>query len=274
MTVDELIVYGKKYIHADFAKMLLADLLNINSLELLTMLDYKVNDDIVALYKEKVDKVKEKNPIQYVIGNVNFYGNTFIVNKNVLIPRFETEELVENVLYYANYVFNEPLDIIDLGTGSGCIGLTLKKELPFSKVTMVDISKDALEVAKKNRDNLNLDVNIIENNMLDGITDKYNIIISNPPYIKTDEEIEDIVKNNEPNIALYGGVDGLDYYRQILEKVEANLKENYLIAFEIGDTLKDDLILLAKKYLPTSKVICKKDLEGRDRMIFISNMNI
>lgn len=274
MTVDELIVYGKKYIHADFAKMLLADLLNINSLELLTMLDYKVNDDIVALYKEKVDKVKEKNPIQYVIGNVNFYGNTFIVNKNVLIPRFETEELVENVLYYANYVFNEPLDIIDLGTGSGCIGLTLKKELPFSKVTMVDISKDALEVAKKNRDNLNLDVNIIENNMLDGITDKYNIIISNPPYIKTDEEIEDIVKNNEPNIALYGGVDGLDYYRQILEKVEANLKENYLIAFEIGDTLKDDLILLAKKYLPASKVICKKDLEGRDRMIFISNMNI
>ena len=124
MTVEELIIYGKSKIHSDLAKMLLADLLNINSLELLNNLDKVVDKEIEEEYKEKVELVKVKNPIQYVIGNVNFYGNIFEVNKNVLIPRFETEELVENTLYYINNYFNPyDLSIIDLGTGSGCIGI-------------------------------------------------------------------------------------------------------------------------------------------------------
>ena len=275
MTIEDLIVYGKKKIHSDYAKMLLADLLNVNSLELLTMLDKEVDDSIIETYKEKVEKVAEKKPIQYVIGNVNFYGNIFKVNKNVLIPRFETEELVDNTLMYIDEFFDKDnLDIIDLGTGSGCIGLTLKKNLPNSNVTLLDISKEALEVAKENANNLECDVELINNDMLEGIDKKYNIIISNPPYIKTDEEIEDLVKDNEPHLALYGGIDGLDYYKKILEKANSNLKDNYLIAFEIGDTLKNDLVKLIKEYFKDANIVTKKDIYERDRMIFISNMDI
>ncbi len=275
MTVEELIVYGKSKIHSDHAKMLLADLLNINSLELLNYLDKQVSQEIEEEYKKKVDLVKVKNPIQYVIGNVNFYGNIYEVNKNVLIPRFETEELVENTLYYINNYFNPyDLSIIDLGTGSGCIGITLKKKLPSSDVTLVDISPKALEVARKNATNLDANVNIIENDMLNGLEDKYNIIISNPPYIKTNEEIEDIVKENEPHLALYGGIDGLDYYKQILESAKERVKDYYLIAFEIGDTLKNDVINIARLNFPNANIVAKKDLQGRDRMIFISNLNI
>ena len=275
MTVEELIIYGKSKIHSDHAKMLLADLLNINSLELLNYLQTQVSKEIEEEYKKKVDLVKVKNPIQYVIGNVNFYGNIFEVNKNVLIPRFETEELVENTLYYINNYFNPyDLSIIDLGTGSGCIGITLKKKLPKSDVTLVDISPKALEVARKNATNLDANVKIIENDMLNGLTDKYNIIISNPPYIKTDEEIEDIVRDNEPHLALYGGIDGLDYYKQILESAKTKVKDYYLIAFEIGDTLRMDVEKLAKFNFPLANIVSKKDLQGRDRMIFISNLNI
>ncbi len=275
MTVEELIIYGKSKIHSDHAKMLLADLLNINSLELLNYLQTQVSKEIEEEYKKKVDLVKVKNPIQYVIGNVNFYGNIFEVNKNVLIPRFETEELVENTLYYINNYFNPyDLSIIDLGTGSGCIGITLKKKLPKSDVTLVDISPKALEVARKNATNLDANVNIIENDMLNGLTDKYNIIISNPPYIKTDEEIEDIVRDNEPHLALYGGIDGLDYYKQILESAKTKVKDYYLIAFEIGDTLRMDVEKLARINFPEANIVAKKDLQGRDRMIFISNLNI
>ena len=259
MTIEELIVYGKSKIHSDYAKMILADLLGINSLDLLNYLDKEVDEELINTYKEKVKKVEEKHPVQYVIGNVNFYGNIFKVDKNVLIPRFETEELVENTLMYISNLFNpSDLSIIDLGTGSGCIGITLKKKLPKSNVTLVDISKNALNIAKENATNLEADVNIIENDMLEGLEDKYNIIISNPPYIKTDEEIEDIVKDNEPHLALYGGIDGLDYYKKILTSAKDRVKDYYLIAFEIGDTLRLDVEKLAKENFPDATVISKK----------------
>ena len=275
MTIEELIIYGKGKIHSDYAKMLLADLIGVNPLELLTMLDRKVDEDIIITYKEKVSQVEEKKPVQYVIGNVNFYGNIFKVNKNVLIPRFETEELVDNTINYINSFFDtNNLDIIDLGTGSGCIGLTLKKNIPNSRVTLLDISKNALEVAKENSDNLNLEVELLNNDMLEGIDKKFDIIISNPPYIKLDEEIEDLVKDNEPHLALYGGVDGLEYYKKILAKAKDNVKDKYLIAFEIGDTLRNDIINLAKEYFPNSNIVAKKDIYERDRMIFISNLDI
>ena len=275
MTIEELIIYGKKKIHSDHAKMILADLLGINPLELLNYLDKVVDKDIEDKFKEKVAKVEDKKPVQYVIGNVNFFGNIFKVNSNVLIPRFETEELVENTLnYIINYFDLNDLDIIDLGTGSGCIGITLKSKVPTSNVTLIDISEKALEVAKENAISNKVDVNIIRNSMLNNINNKYNIIISNPPYIKLDEEMEDIVKDNEPHLALYGGVDGLDYYRMILDDARSCVKDKYLIAFEIGDTLRLDVEKLAKNYFPNAKVISKKDMQHRDRMIFISNMDI
>ena len=215
MTIEELLVLGKKHIHSDHAKILLADLLDKNPLELLTCLDEIGDEEKVEIYKKEIKALEEGKPIQYVLGNVNFYGNTFYVNENVLIPRFETEELVEKTTNYINKYFTNPVDIIDLGTGSGVIGLTLEKKVSTNSVDLIDISKEALEVTKKNCELLNSKANLILSDMLENIpTDnKYDIIISNPPYIKDDEEIEDIVKNNEPHQALYGGVDGLDFYK-------------------------------------------------------------
>ena len=125
MTVEELIIYGKKYIHSDFVNMLLSNLLDLNSLELLSHLNDLVDENIVDEFKKQVSLVKEKKPIQYVMGNVNFYGNIIEVNEDALIPRFETEELVEKTINYLKD-FNEPIDIVDIGTGSGCIAITLK----------------------------------------------------------------------------------------------------------------------------------------------------
>lgn len=272
MTVEELIVYGKGKTSSDHAKMLLSSYLDVNPLELLTILDKEVDSDIEKLYKSSLEALKENKPIQYVIGNVNFYGLKFIVNKNVLIPRFETEELVEQVVEYTKDLNKDKIKILDLGCGSGAIGLTLKSILKDSEVTLTDISKDALEVAKLNANNLNLDVTFIESDWFSNVKlEKYDIIVSNPPYIRTDEEIEEIVKNNEPSLALYGGVDGLDCYRKILANIKPYLNNKFLIAFEIGESQEEEIYDIVNKYLKDIEITCKKDLYGRNRMIFVRN---
>ena len=270
MTVDNLLFFAKQHIHSDHAKILLAELLNKNPLELLTCLEETVPEETVEIYKKEVMALEEGKPLQYVIGNVNFYGNKFYINENVLIPRFETEELVENTLNYIKEIFEtDSLKIIDLGTGTGCIGLTLKKNLPNSDITLVDISKSALAVAKKNMENLNLQVTLLESDFFDKVTDKYDVIISNPPYIKTKEKIEEIVEKNEPHLALYAGEDGLDCYRKILKNIPCYLETSYLIAFEIGETQSNEIQTLIKEVLPNATIISKKDMQGRDRMIFV-----
>ncbi|CDE74345.1 release factor glutamine methyltransferase [Clostridium sp. CAG:451] len=272
MTVEELIVYGKGKTSSDHAKMLLSSYLDVNPLELLTILDKEVDSNIEKIYKSSLEALKENKPIQYVIGNVNFYGLKFIVNKNVLIPRFETEELVEQVVEYTKDLNKDKIKILDLGCGSGAIGLTLKSILKDSEVTLTDISKDALEVAKLNANNLNLDVTFIESDWFSNVKlEKYDIIVSNPPYIRTDEEIEEIVKNNEPSLALYGGVDGLDCYRKILANIKPYLNNKFLIAFEIGESQKEEIYDIVNKYLKDIEITCKKDLYGRNRMIFVRN---
>lgn len=274
MTVEELIVYGKGKTSSDHAKMLLSSYLDVNPLELLTILDKEVDSDIEKLYKSSLEALKENKPIQYVIGNVNFCGLKFIVNKNVLIPRFETEELVEQVVEYTKDLNKDKIKILDLGCGSGAIGLTLKSILKDSEVTLVDISKEALEVAKLNANNLNLDVTFIESDWFSNVKlEQYDIIVSNPPYIRTDEEIEEIVKNNEPSLALYGGVDGLDCYRKILANIKPYLNNKFLIAFEIGESQKEEIYDIVNKYLKDIEITCKKDLYGRNRMIFVRNKN-
>ena len=274
MTVEELIVYGKGKTSSDHAKMLLSSYLDVNPLELLTILDKEVDSDIEKLYKSSLEALKENKPIQYVIGNVNFYGIKFIVNKNVLIPRFETEELVGQVVEYTKDLNKDKIKILDLGCGSGAIGLTLKSILKDSEVSLTDISKDALEVAKLNANNLNLDVTFIESDWFSNVKlEQYDIIVSNPPYIRTDEEIEEIVKNNEPSLALYGGADGLDCYRKILANIKPYLNNKFLIAFEIGESQKEEIYDIVNKYLKDIEITCKKDLYGRNRMIFVRNKN-
>lgn len=269
MTVENLLFFAKQYIHSDHAKILLAEFLNKNPLELLNYLSEIVPEEIVDRYKKSVLALKEGKPLQYILGNVNFYGNTFYINENVLIPRFETEELVENTINYAKRFFTEPVDIIDLGCGSGVIGLTLEKKISTKSVDLIDISKEALEVTHKNCEKLFSKANLIESDMFKNVTKKYDIIISNPPYIKINEEIETIVKENEPNIALYAGEDGLDCYRKIINDLKKHMKNKCLVAFEIGMSQAEPITNLIKEKLPDVKVEIKKDLSEKDRMLFI-----
>ena len=274
MTVDELLVYGKARIHKDHAKLLLANVLDKNPLELLLFLDEEVEEKKENLYKEEVEAMKNNKPLQYVIGKVNFYGSEFIVNENVLIPRFETEELVENTTIKIKEMFEDKhIKILDIGCGSGVIGLTLKKFFPESEVTLVDISKEALQVAKENAKKLNLDVEFIESDIFQNVYDIYDVIISNPPYIMDDEEIEDIVRDNEPHIALYAGKDGLDCYKKIMKDIKKHLNNKYLISFEIGRYQAPSIISMTNYFLSNSKIEVKKDLQNNDRMIFISSNN-
>ena len=226
---------------------------------------YLPKDKLEAGLKE----LKEGRPVQYIVGNVDFYDVNLLVNENVLIPRFETETLVEKTINYAKEL-TEPLDILDIGTGSGAIAITLAKHLSCH-VLATDISKETLETAKSNSKRNNVQIDFKQSDILKNVQGKFDIIISNPPYIAKDEVIDDLVKDNEPHLALYAEEDGLYFYKNILENVKPFLKEKSLIAFEIGMTQSKAITKIAQNYLPHTKIITEKDLTGKDRYIFIFN---
>lgn len=270
MTIEDLIIYGKKYLHTVEVNLLLSRVTSYDSLDLVNHLNDVLTSEQETMFKKLVEARKNNEPLQYILGNTNFYGLDLIVNKDVLIPRFETEELVSNMIELINREFpNKNIDILDLCTGSGAIGLKLKSVFKDSNVTLSDISGKALIVASKNSDNLGLDVKIINSDLFEKINDKYDVIISNPPYIRDDEEIEEIVKLNEPHIALYAGADGLFYYKKILENIKNYLKDKFIIGFEIGAEQREDVVKLINDNLDNVEIICKKDMSDRDRMIFI-----
>ena len=268
MTIEQLIVYGKSKVNSQHAKMLLADLLHKNSLELLNILSEEVDPAITDEYYRKINLLAEKKPIQYVIGNVDFCGYPFLVNEKVLIPRFETEELVEKTRDRIRLFFPTAKTLIDLGCGSGAIGITLKKMFPSMEVTLLDISKDALQVAIENAKLNNVTVQPLISDMWSDVTTKFDIVISNPPYIKTTEEIDSLVKENEPHLALYDGPDGLDCYRKIIANLKDHLNDRYLVAFEIGYTQAEVVSNLLKEQLPDAVITVEQDLQERDRMVF------
>ena len=224
---------------------------------------YLPNDKL----EEGLKELKEGKPVQYIVGNVDFYDINLLVNENVLIPRFETEYLVEKTINYAKKL-KKPLDILDIGTGTGAIAITLAKNLS-SNVLATDISEKALEVAKKNAERNNVKVNFKQSDILKNIKGKFDIIISNPPYIAKDEKVDKIVKDNEPHIALYADNKGLYFYEEILKNIKPYLKEKTIIAFEIGMTQSEEITKIAQKYLPKSKIITEKDLTQKNRYIFI-----
>lgn len=226
----------------------------------------KVSKNIEKDYQ----KLLEGYPIQYLIGYVDFYGYKINVNENVLIPRYETEYLVEKTINYSKKMFDSKLDILDLGTGSGAISIALGKKLE-SNVTGVDISDKALEVAKNNALQNNININFIKSDMLENVTGKYDIVISNPPYIDAEEKIMDSVKKYEPHLALYAEDNGLYFYKNILSNIKPYLKEKFIIAFEIGWWQGKLIEMIAKEYFGDSKILTLKDLTNRDRYIFIIN---
>ena len=194
MRYRELLKYGNEYMlknnrEESGALFLLEHATSNTSPELFAALDEEVSNEMIDSYKKYLDMhVKENKPIYYIIGHAPFYGYEFIVNENVLIPRFETEELVENVLFeYDKYFKGKSVKVCDVAKGSGCIGITLKKEQPNMDVTITDISNEALLVAKQNAEKLGANVRILPGDMLSPVKgEKFYIIVSNPPYIPED----------------------------------------------------------------------------------------
>jgi release factor glutamine methyltransferase len=226
------------------------------------------------LPKEQWSQAKKRlltgEPVQYIIGNVDFCGYPIIVNKDVLIPRFETEYLCSKLKKYLLKYFSKNISIADLGTGSGAISIYLKKELNCN-INAFDISDNALNIAKQNAMNNNVEINFIKHDILTKIPGKYDCLVSNPPYIKKDGILEDKVFKYEPHIALYADDNGLKFYKSIIHYAKDVLNEKFIIAFEIGFDEANDIISLASKQFPNAKIILEKDLNNLDRYIFIIN---
>ena len=257
----------KKY-HVEESSLLylLTEICGITRTELYTNLNMDINEEKLLKVLDAIDKYVNNNiPVQYLVGYTYFYGLKIYVNKNVLIPRFATEEVVHYVIDLARNMKSP--NIIDVGTGSGCIAIALKKHLPDANVTAVDISNAALDVAKKNALINDVSINYIQNDLLSGINDKFDIIVSNPPYIDQNEYVMDLVKNNEPHLALFSPENGLYHYRMILDQSRNLLSSNGIIIFEIAYNKKQEMLALSKKYYHNIDVI--KDINKNDRIMII-----
>lgn len=250
--------------------------LNLNKAKYNSDLEYlkkylkENNLDETNLIKYQKELLNNR-PIQYIVGNVNFYGNIIEVNEDVLIPRYETEFLVEKTISHAKKYFPQKIDILDLGTGSGCIAITLKKHLK-SNIDALDISNKALSIARKNAQNNNVKINFLNKDIATYQEKQYDLIISNPPYISEEEEIMDLVKNNEPHIALYAKDNGLYFYKKIIDNLPLITKEKYLLALEIGYNQAIPISEYAKNKLKDINITVEKDLSNKDRYIFITNI--
>jgi release factor glutamine methyltransferase len=263
----EAIKYFKE---VEAVKLLLMELSNQDPHEFFLNLKNEVEEDFKQDFEEKLHQyLHDDIPVQHLIGHAYFYGHQFFVSKDVLIPRSETEQLVEEVLYlYDTFFEHKKVDVLDLGTGSGCIGVALALEEENMNVLVSDISFEALEVTKKNINLLKANAAYVQSDLFKNIKGKFDIIVSNPPYIPDEEAVENIVKK-EPNVALYGGSLGVDFYEKILKDIKPFLKEKALIAFEHGYLQKDVIKGFVKKHLPNASIVQKKDLQQKDRFTFI-----
>ena len=234
-----------------------------------TMYKYDEIEDISKLdtLNEYVKKRLGHMPIQYILNKAYFCGLPLYVNENVLIPRFDTEVLVEEVLKISKK--DKSKRILDICTGSGAIAIALKKLGGFERVDALDISDKALEVAKRNANELDLDINFLKSDMFSSLTceNKYDIIVSNPPYIQSDvvDTLESEVKDFEPRLALDGDADGMKFYKIIAENYEDYLADNGVLALEIGYDEADDIRALFEG----KNVVIKKDLANLDRVAII-----
>ncbi len=218
-------------------------------------------------YFVNIEKITKGIPLQHITHKQEFMKMDFFVNEDVLIPRQDTEILVEEVIKIAKKK-NRP-KILDLCTGSGAIAISLKKFVPNSDVYAVDISEKALEIARKNARKLEADVKFIKSNLFESLKkEKFDIIVSNPPYIKREDimNLSEEVKN-EPQIALDGGIDGLDFYKKISEQAIEYLKLDSYLCFEIGYNQKNEVIQIIENKHIYKNVYSKKDLYGNDRIV-------
>ena len=229
----------------------------------------KENEDKYFSLIEK--HIKEDVPLSHLVGFEYFYDRKFKVTKDVLSPRMETEELIYRVVEYVKSTKKNNLKILDLCTGSGIIAITLKKELSQFSIDVVasDISAEAIKVAKENTQSHDATIKFIQSDIFDNIADKFDIIVSNPPYIDRKDEVtmQDNVLKYDPHLALFAEEEGMYFYRKIIEQANDYLNENGVIFFEIGYDQKDKIIKLADLNGYSAEVY--KDINGRDRMAFL-----
>jgi release factor glutamine methyltransferase len=258
-------------------EVLLKGIYRWDTTKLLISLREEIDANILQEFVEGVRRhALEGFPIQYNLGYEIFYGRKFEVNNEVLIPRPETEELIEGILVRANDLFpnKDKLLIADIGTGSGAIGVTIALENPNSYVIATDIAKQSLIVAEGNAKNLNAhNITFLQGDLLAPILkngEKLDILVSNPPYIPSSDilDLSDTVKNYEPLRALDGGQDGLDFYRRLIDESSRVLNAKALIAFEIGVGQGEDVRELILQKYPMCDVEVVFDINGKDRMIF------
>lgn len=278
-TVRELIREAENKLdteHKDVnvAKVLFYHLAHKEPHELYLMMNEDVDEELEKAFLAGMEQYYQGIPIQYIKGYETFFGRDFKVNEYVLIPRYETEELVENILYRIDDYFQsyQEIKLCDVGTGSGAIAITLALEEPRLKVIATDISKEALVVAKDNANHLNAQVEFRYGDLLQPLLDtneKVDIFVSNPPYIPNDQQIEAMVKDNEPHVALFGGNDGLYFYRKIFKEVKPLLNDRALLAFEMGFDQRELMETAIYEFFGDYPFEIIKDMNGKDRMLFI-----
>jgi release factor glutamine methyltransferase len=243
--------------------------------------NFELSEAAIEKWNSILTELKQEKPIQYITGEAWFYGLKFEVNENTLIPRPETEELVEWILNSPITQYPSPINILDIGTGTGCIPITLKANIPQANVSAIDVSEKALEVAKRNAASNKVEINFIQDNILEvedlsklqtsnaQLLTNFNIIVSNPPYVRNLEK-QDIKKNvldYEPHLALFvEDTDALLFYRKIAQLALKNLSPNGLLFFEINQYLGKETVELLES-LGFKNIELKKDIYGNDRMV-------
>ena len=254
------------------ARFLLMYILDENSQQFTNNISEQLSKEKEELYFSLIDKHIEKNvPLSHLAGFEYFYDRKFKVTKDVLSPRMETEELIYKVIEYTKSINKNNIKILDLCTGSGIIGITLRKELESKSLEVVasDISEEALKVAKENAIMNEAEVKFIQSDIFEDINEKFDIIVSNPPYIAYNDKItmEDNVLNYDPHLALFAEEDGMYFYREIVENAKEYLEEDGLVFFEIGYDQREKILKLANDNGFKAEVY--KDINGRDRMAIL-----
>ena len=254
------------------ARFLLMYMLDESSQLFSNSLSEQMSKENEEKYFSLIEKhIKEDVPLSHLVGFEYFYDRKFKVTKDVLSPRMETEELIYKVIEYVKKTNKNNLKILDLCTGSGIIAITIKKELEQVSVDVIasDISEEAIEVAKENAQYHDTDVRFIQSDIFNNIDDKFDIIVSNPPYIDRKDEVtmKENVLNYDPHLALFAEEEGMFFYRKIIEQAKDYLKENGVMFFEIGYDQRDKIINLSEKNDYLAQVY--KDINNRDRMAFL-----
>ncbi|MBR2760152.1 MAG: peptide chain release factor N(5)-glutamine methyltransferase [Solobacterium sp.] len=251
----------------------LVELTNQERYNLYLHYEEEMPEEMLEAFSSGMGRILNQEPMAHVLGYSWFYGYKFIVNREVLIPRPETEELCAGILARIDRFFSEgTVQCVDVGTGSGAIAITVALEEPRVCMDATDISETALITARQNAENNGADITFLSGDMLRPLEEsgkKYDVLISNPPYIPQEEVMEASVVDFEPHVALFGGEDGLKFYRMIFSECRKVLKERAFMAFEMGWNQREAMSRLVRETLPEAEFEIVKDMNGKDRMLFV-----